>query len=146
VLKKNDNSRSKQSRYKENNRDRFAKSNEAFIEKRTNLRYVPYVPKKDEPKTKVREETTIRPRFQGPCKELIGMAGVADRLKFSQKTDRFLGSGRDTWCDFHKAYGHDIERSISLSYQLANLVKEGFLKEYLEVSQEEPKGKTTSLE
>jgi len=34
----------------------------------------------------------------------------------------------------------------ALSYQLANLVKEGFLTEYLKASQEKPKGETTSLE
>jgi len=36
------------------------RSNEARTEKRTNLRYVPYVAKKDEPKAKTREETMIR--------------------------------------------------------------------------------------
>ena len=35
---------------------------------------------------------------------------------------------------------------IALSYQLANLVKVGFLKEYLEVNQEEPKGEATTMD
>jgi len=57
-----------------------------------------------------------------------------------------LGSRSDAWCDFHRAYGHRIERCIAPSYQLANLVKEGFLEEYLEVNQEEPKGKAMSTD
>jgi len=70
---------------------------------------------------------------------------VANRLKFPQKTDQLLGSRRDTWCDFHRAYGHDIEGWIALSYQLANLVKKGFLEEYIKVGQEESKGEAISL-
>jgi len=44
------------------------------------------------------------------------------------------------------AYRHGIEQFTALSYQLVNLVKEGFLTKYLEVGQEEPKGETTSSE
>ena len=146
VLKKNGRSRSKQPGYKENSWDRFVRRNETSTEKRKDSRYILYVAKKDEPKTKAKEETTIRLRFRVPCKELIGMAGVADRLEFTQQRDRFLGLRRDTWCAFHTTYGHDFEWCIAISYQLANLVKDGFLKEYLELSQEESKGETTSME
>jgi len=68
------------------------------------------------------------------------MPGVTDKLEFPQKTDRNLGSRRDAWCEFHKAFGHNVERCIALDHQLASLVKEGFLKEYLEADQEERKG------
>jgi len=95
VLKKNEGSRSKQPKHKENSRDRSSRSNEASTEKRTDLRYVPYVAKKEEPETRAREETMIRPRFRVSCKELLSMLGVADKLKFPQNTDRFLGSRRD---------------------------------------------------
>jgi len=105
VLRKNGSSRSKQPRHKESSRDHSIRSNEAPIEKRTNSRYVLYVTKKDEPKTKVKEETTIRPRFRVSCKELLNMPGVTNKLKFPQRTDRFLGSQREAWCDFHKALG-----------------------------------------
>jgi len=74
------------------------------------------------------------------------MPGVADKLKFSQKKNRFLGSRRDAWCNFHRAFGHSIERCITLSYQLASLIKEGFLKEYHEANQEEPKGEATTMD
>jgi len=63
VLRKNGSSRSKQPRPKENSRYRSAKCNEASTEKRTNPRYVSYVVKNNEPKTKSREETTIRLKF-----------------------------------------------------------------------------------
>jgi len=68
------------------------------------------------------------------------MLGVADKLKFSQKTNQNLGSRRDVWCEFHKAFGHNVERCIALGHQLASLVKERFLKEYLKGNQEDPKG------
>ena len=47
--------------------------------------YVPYVAKKEEPETRVGEETGIRPRFRVSCKELLSMSGVADKLKFSKR-------------------------------------------------------------
>jgi len=52
-------------------------------------RYVSYVATRDEPKTKGREESDTRPKFRVSYKELLGMPGVADRLKFHQKTDRW---------------------------------------------------------
>jgi len=63
VLRKNGSSRSKQPMHKENSRDCSVRSNETSTEKRTNLRYVPYVAKKNESKIKAREETTIISRF-----------------------------------------------------------------------------------
>jgi len=102
-------------------------------------RYVPYVARKDEPKMKAGEESTTRPKFQVSYKELLSMPEVVDKLKFSHKTDWNLGSWIDAWCKFHKAYGYNVEQCIALAHQLASLVKEGFLKEYLEANQEEPK-------
>jgi len=145
-LKRSCSSRLKQPRHKENNRDHSIRRNEASTEKRTNMWYVPYVAKKDEPKKKAREETTIRPRFRVSSKELLSMQRVADKLKFPQKTNRFLGSRGDSWCDFHREFGHSIERCIALRYQLASLVKEGFLKEYIEANQEEPKREATTMD
>jgi len=137
VLRKNGTSHSKQTKYKENNRDHPARSREAPTEKRVNQRYIPYVAKKNESKVKGRKEASARPRFQVSCNELIGIPGVSERLKFPiVKTNRFLGSQKDIWCNFHQAFGHGIERCIALIYQLADLVKEGLLTKYLEVGQE----------
>jgi len=68
------------------------------------------------------------------------MPGVVDKLKFSQKTDRNLGPRKNVWCEFHEGFGHNVEKCITMGHQLASLVKERFLKEYLEAYQEEPKG------
>ena len=105
--------------------------------------YVPYVATRDEPKTKAREGLATRLKFRVSYKELLSMPGIADKLKFPQKIDRFMGTQRDAWYELYRAFGHNVERCIALSFQLASLVKEGFLKEYLEPSQEEPKGEAT---
>jgi len=65
-------------------------------------------------------------------KELIIIPSVADKLRFPSKTNRNLGPSKGTWCEFHKAFGHDVENCIALGYQLAELVRDDFLKEYLE--------------
>jgi len=79
-------------------------------------------------------------KFRVSYKELIGIPAVAEKLRFPQKADRNLGGRKDIWCKFHKRFGHGIERCMALSYQLAELLKDGFLKEYLEVEQGEPQG------
>ena len=53
---------------------------------------------------------------------------------------------KDIWCEFHKGFGHDVEHCIALGYQLASLIKDGFLKEYLEGSQKGSKEETTSAD
>ena len=67
------------------------------------------------------------------------MPGMANQLRFPSKFDRNLGPHKKIWCDFHKAFGHDLKHCIALGYQLAGLVKDGFLKEYLEGNQDQPK-------
>jgi len=77
-------------------------------------------------------------RFGISTQVLNVLQGVAEhtrglgKTEIPQKSDRNLGSRRDAWCEFHKGFGHDVERCIALGYQLAGLVKDGFLKEYLE--------------
>jgi len=97
-----------------------------------------YVAKRDEPMTKAWEESPTRPKFRVSYKQLLSTPGVADKLKFPQKTDRKLGSQKDAWCEFHKAFGHNVERCIALGHQLAS-----FVKEYLEADQEETKRRIT---
>ena len=125
ILMKNGSSRSRQSRPKESNQDRPLQVNETSAKKRMDSRYVPYVAKKYEPNVKAREESTTRPKFRVCYKDFQSMPGVADKLKFPQKTDRTLGSRRDAWCEFQRAFGHNIEQCIALGHQLASLVKEG---------------------
>jgi len=65
-------------------------------------------------------------------KELLGILEVVEKLKFPLKFDRNMGQRKDAWCEFHKGFRHDMERCIALGYQLAGLVMDKFLKEYLE--------------
>ena len=46
-------------------------------------------------------------------------------------SDKVLGPKPDTWCEFHKSFGHSLDSCLALGYQLAELVKCGFLKDYL---------------
>ena len=47
------------------------------------------------------------------------------------KTDKVLGPHKDAWCEFHQAFGHHINNCLALGHQLNELVKNGFLKDYL---------------
>jgi len=92
VLRKNDNSCSRKPKPKERNRYQPLQVHETSVEKRINSRYVSYVDKKDESWEKAREEPQARPKFRVSYKELLGMPGVVDKLKFAQKTKQNLGS------------------------------------------------------
>ena len=140
VLRKNVNSHFRQPKPKESIRDRPLQVYETSTKKRTNSRYVPYVAMKDESRGKASEEPQTRPKFRVSYKELLGMARVVDKLKFLEKMKQNLRSRKDSWCKFHSAFMHNVERCIALGHQLADLVKDGFLKKYLEDSQERPQG------
>jgi len=96
---------------KERSRARPLRVNGTSGEKRMDSRYAPYATKRNEPKTKARGESEFRPKFRVSYKELLGMPGEVDKLKFPQKTDRNLGSRKDVWCEFHKGFGHNVERA-----------------------------------
>ena len=53
------------------------------------------------------------------------------------KTDRKMGPNKNAWCEFHQTYGHPIRNCLALSHQLDELVKSGFLKDYLQEPQED---------
>jgi len=82
VVRKNGNSHLKQPRSEESARAQPLRVNETSTEKRTDSRYVSYVAKRNEPKTKAREELVTRPQFRVSYKELLSMPGVVDKLKF----------------------------------------------------------------
>jgi len=71
---------------------------------------------------------------------------VPEKLRFPQKADTNLWSRKDLWCEFHKGFEHSIEQCLVLGHQLIELLKEGFLKEYLEANPEEPQGEAISGE
>ena len=39
------------------------------------------------------------------------------------------------WCEFHQAYGHSLHSCLALGHQLVELVKSGFLSDYLREAQ-----------
>jgi len=97
----------------------------------------PYDPKKSNGKGKGPgrpKETNHPPRYEFVMglADLIAIPNIAARLKVPEKTTKkVLGPKLDTWCEFHKRFGHPINSCLALGYQLAELVKCGFLKDYL---------------
>jgi len=112
--------------------------NETSIGKKEEARQHPY--RKGEFKERSTKEE-VRPKFCTSYKELIGIPVVAEKLRFPQKTDKNPGGRKDIWCEFHKGFGHGVKRCMALGYQLAELLKEGFLKEYLEAEHGDNKEK-----
>jgi len=80
VVRKNDNLHLRQASPKEIDRARPLRVNETSTEKRMNSRYVPYVAKRNEPKTKAKEELATRSKFRVSYKELLSMPRIADKL------------------------------------------------------------------
>ena len=64
-------------------------------------------------------------------KDLIAVPNIAERLRRPTKSDKVLGPRKDSWCEFHEAFGHHIDNCLSLGYQLDELVRTGFLKDYV---------------
>ena len=64
-------------------------------------------------------------------KDLIAVPNIAERLSQPAKTDKVLGPRKDSWCKFHEAFGHPIDNCLSLGYQLDELARTGFLKDYV---------------
>ena len=73
----------------------------------------------------------IRHNFVVELKDLIAVPNIADRLRPPVKTDKVLGPHKDSWCEFHEAFGYHINNCLALGHQLDELVKNGFLKDYL---------------
>ena len=73
-------------------------------------------------------------------KDLIVVPNIANRLKPPAKSDKVLGPYTESWCEFHEAFGHHINNCLALGYQVDELVKNGFLKDYIAGS-----AKTTAL-
>jgi len=71
-------------------------------------------------------------------KDLIALPNIAERLRRLAKTDKVLGPRKDSWREFHEAFGHHIDNCLSLGYQLEELVRNGFLKDYVAEPNETP--------
>ena len=82
-----------------------------------------------------RRDMPPKHNFRVELKELIAIPNIATRLKVPAKTDRKMGPNKNPWCEFHQANGHYIRNCLALTHQLDELVKSGFLKDYLQEPQ-----------
>ena len=57
-----------------------------------------------------------------------------------------MGPNKDAWCEFHQAYGHYIRNCLALAHQLDELVKSGFLKDYLQEPQDDQALETAGVD
>ena len=108
---------------------------EAALNKKSQGRKQPYVPRKPRAKGRTRENKPVRHSFVVEMKDLIVVPNIAERLKMPTKTNKVLGPHKDARCEFHQAFGHPICSCLALGHQLEELVKSGFLNDYLAESQ-----------
>ncbi|XP_068503756.1 uncharacterized protein [Phaseolus vulgaris] len=96
----------------------------------------PYEPRKDQGRGRAKE-SNAPPRFDFVVElaELIAIPAIAVRLRAPEKTNKVLGRKKNVWCEFHQAYGHSLHTCLALGHQLAELVKSGFLSDYLRETQ-----------
>jgi len=73
----------------------------------------------------------LRHNFVVELKDLIVVPNIADKLRSPVKSDKVLGPHKESWCEFHEAFEHHINNCLTLGYQLDEMVKNGFLKDYL---------------
>jgi len=105
---------------------------EATKEKKAPGKQRPYETRKPQTRVRTKEGAPTRHSFQMDLKELISIPNMADRLKSPTKTDKRLWPSKDTWCEFHQAFGHSLRNCLALGFQLDELVRNGVLKEYLQ--------------
>ncbi|XP_068466378.1 uncharacterized protein [Phaseolus vulgaris] len=98
----------------------------------------PYETRKPQPRGSAGGDRPARERarptrynFVVELKDLIAVPNIAERLRRPAKTDKVLGPRKDSWSEFHEAFGHHIDNCLSLGYQLDELVRSGFLKDYV---------------
>ena len=78
-----------------------------------------------------RRDPPPKHNFRVELKELIAIPNIAAKLKVPAKTHRKMGPNKNAWCEFHQANGHQIRNCLALAHQIDELVKSGFLKDYL---------------
>ena len=115
-----------------------ASVNEATTGRKSLERRCPYKARRPQPRGQAegnrpaREgNRPLRHNFVLELKDLIVVPNIADRLRPPVKSDKVLGPHKESWYEFHEAFGHHINNCLALGYQLDELVKNGFLKDYL---------------
>ena len=81
----------------------------------------PYEARKPQPRGPAGGDRPARERarparynFVVELKDLIAVPNIAERLRRPAKTDKVLGPRKDSWCEFHEAFGHQIDNCLSL--------------------------------
>ena len=105
--------------------------NEIATGRRGQERKCPYEARKPQARGRSGENRSVRHDFMVELKDLIAVPNIVDRLRVPMKTDKVLGPHKDAWCEFHQAFGHRITNCLALGYLLDELVKSGFLNDYL---------------
>ena len=112
--------------------------NEATTGRRDQEKKRPYEARRPQPRGQVEGNRPasegnrpLRHNFVVELKDLIVVPNIADRLKPPAKSNKVLGPHKESWCEFHEVFGHHINNCLALGYQLDELVKNGFLKDYL---------------
>jgi len=136
ITVKRESTYTRQVKPREGGRAQPMRVHEAVTEKRLDTRRTPYVSRKNQSWSKAKDDLPFRPKFKNDLQGVAGYARYGRQVVVPPKSDRNLGPRKEIWCEFHKAFGHDVEHCITLGYQLVGRIKDEFLKEYLERSQE----------
>jgi len=114
-----------------------ARVHEATTERKSQDRKRTYKARRTQPRGRAegRREGNrpLRHNFVVELKDLIVVPNIADRLRPPVTSDKVLGPHKESWCEFHEAFGHHINNCLALGYQLDELVKNGLLKDYCTV-------------
>jgi len=82
--------------------------------------------------TEIRHRTVAHIAAEG---EVNKKRTCVERLKIPPKTDKKLRPNKNVWCEFHQEFGHPIHNCLALGHQLDELVKNDFLRDYLQETQ-----------
>ena len=108
---------------------------EATTEKKTPAKQQPYQARNPQTRGRARENVPPRHNFMVELKDLFAIPNIAEKLKIPAKIDKKLRPNKSAWCEFHQAFGHPIRNCLALGHQLDELVKNHFLRDYLQETQ-----------
>ena len=105
---------------------------EETTKKKAPAKQQPYQPRKPQTRGRARENVPPRHNFVVELRDPIAIPNIAESLKMPPKTDKKLGPNKNVWCEFHQAFGHPIRNCLALGHQLDELVKNSFLRDYIQ--------------
>jgi len=115
---------------RENSRTQPLRVHETTTEKKPTQQKL-YEPDGTQPRARSSTNLPSRSKFKMPYRELLAIPTIAEKLESPPKTEKVLGPRKNTWCEFHKAYEHDVENCLALRYQFSRLQREGFMHDYV---------------